>query len=382
MYRFFFLVAFVATLVLVLSTPAVAASDYTVEEAVVTEGLRSITAGATLGPGGVHYYSLKIHCARDLPSVDCRDFYDLMVAKLDQPFETSGVQARFVLEGPFASEIDSSGDVEEDYVAFKTAYPADGKFGMLLVSHNGPNGGGWAGVHTSPYPNMLLRSVVSLEGWVFVGRPWTAEAVNAPAHELVHNLGGLHDGECPVGQNTEGCGYVNSLGTGDIMSVSGTHRVSRFSDPNAMVEGQAFGDENANLVEFLNARLGGYSAVTAPAIVPCDAGDDRVFFNGGFVADVCWRTSQGNAGTGKLVFTSGESAFLYFFQELNYELMMKVKDACDPPFNSWWVFIAGLTNVEVTVTVTDTSTGVWRTYHNPLNTAFQPVQDTSAFTCD
>jgi hypothetical protein len=41
-----------------------------------------------------------------------------------------------------------------------------------------------------------------------------------------------------------------------------------------------------------------------------------------------------------------------------------------------------LTNVEVTLRVTDTRNGTVQTYFNPLGTAFQPVQDTSAFaTC-
>ena len=42
----------------------------------------------------------------------------------------------------------------------------------------------------------------------------------------------------------------------------------------------------------------------------------------------------------------------------------------------------GLTDVNVVLTVTDTMTGLVRTYVNPQGTAFQPIQDTSAFaTC-
>ena len=45
-----------------------------------------------------------------------------------------------------------------------------------------------------------------------------------------------------------------------------------------------------------------------------------------------------------------------------------------------WVFAGGLTNVATVITVTDTATGVTRTYANAQNTPFQPIQDTSAFT--
>jgi hypothetical protein len=41
-----------------------------------------------------------------------------------------------------------------------------------------------------------------------------------------------------------------------------------------------------------------------------------------------------------------------------------------------------LTNVEVTLTVFDHTASSFKTYVNPLNTAYQPIQDTGAFaTC-
>ncbi len=57
-------------------------------------------------------------------------------------------------------------------------------------------------------------------------------------------------------------------------------------------------------------------------------------------------------------------------------------DACVAPYNHFWVFAAGLTNVEVILRVTDTeSTEVWESV-NPQGTPFQPVLDTGAFaTC-
>jgi hypothetical protein len=78
---------------------------------------------------------------------------------------------------------------------------------------------------------------------------------------------------------------------------------------------------------------------------------------------------------------TSKSEFFTFFQEDNPELVVKVINACGP-FDRFWVFAAGLTNVEVTLTVTDTQTGFTKIYTNPLGTAFQPIQDTSAFaTC-
>ena len=60
---------------------------------------------------------------------------------------------------------------------------------------------------------------------------------------------------------------------------------------------------------------------------------------------------------------------------------MKVLNACHG-YERYWVFASGLTNVEVTLTVTDTESGQVRRYFNPQGTMYAPVQDTDAFaTC-
>jgi hypothetical protein len=60
---------------------------------------------------------------------------------------------------------------------------------------------------------------------------------------------------------------------------------------------------------------------------------------------------------------------------------IKVLDGCG--FNNhYWAFVSGMTNVEVTVTVTDTLTGATKTYSNPQGRPFRTSLDTSAFaTC-
>ncbi|HVR28597.1 MAG TPA: hypothetical protein VMS86_03600, partial [Thermoanaerobaculia bacterium] len=79
--------------------------------------------------------------------------------------------------------------------------------------------------------------------------------------------------------------------------------------------------------------------------------------------------------------TDDTGAF-WFFDSANVEILIKVLDACASAFDSFWVFAAGLTNVEVRLTVTDTETGMVKVYDNPLDQPFQPVQDTRAFaTC-
>ncbi len=79
---------------------------------------------------------------------------------------------------------------------------------------------------------------------------------------------------------------------------------------------------------------------------------------------------------------TADSGYFWFFADDNVEVMVTVLDACADPFNSFWVFAAGLTDVEVTLNVTDSWAGEERQYVNGQGMAFVPIQDTVAFrTC-
>jgi hypothetical protein len=104
--------------------------------------------------------------------------------------------------------------------------------------------------------------------------------------------------------------------------------------------------------------------------------------DGRFEVKVDFETAQGQSGAGQAVELTRDTGYFWFFNDENVELVLKVLDACAPPFNHYWVFAAGLTNVEVDIQVTDTLRGAVRTYHNPQQTPFAPVQDNKAFpTC-
>ena len=103
--------------------------------------------------------------------------------------------------------------------------------------------------------------------------------------------------------------------------------------------------------------------------------------NGRFQVTTAWRKTDGTTGNGTGVQLTSDSGYFWFFNSANIEAVLKVLNACAVN-NNYWVFSAGLTNVEVTLIVTDTQRGSVKTYVNPLGTAYVPVQDTSAFaTC-
>jgi hypothetical protein len=116
---------------------------------------------------------------------------------------------------------------------------------------------------------------------------------------------------------------------------------------------------------------------------PCVPGPQTLCLNGGrFKVEVDWATNQGTSGAGNVVpFQVDDSGLFWFFSETNWEVVIKVLDACVVN-DRFWVFAGGLTNVQTVITVTDTQTGVVKPYLNPQSTPFQPVQDTNAFaTC-
>jgi predicted esterase len=116
----------------------------------------------------------------------------------------------------------------------------------------------------------------------------------------------------------------------------------------------------------------------APACLP--APTTLCLRAGRFRVEAAWDTGAAS-GPAQGVEVSDESGTFWFFSPENLELDVKVLDGC--ALNGrYWVFAAGLTNVETTITVTDTQNGTVESYHRAGGPAFQPIQDTSAFaTC-
>ncbi len=120
-----------------------------------------------------------------------------------------------------------------------------------------------------------------------------------------------------------------------------------------------------------------------PLPTSCQPSGTRLCLLGGrFLVEATWRTAAGQQGAGQAVSLTADAGYFWFFSAANPELFVKVRDACVAPFDRFWVFAAGLTNVELRLTVIDTEAGVARVYENPSGTAFEAVQDTGAFaTC-
>ena len=107
--------------------------------------------------------------------------------------------------------------------------------------------------------------------------------------------------------------------------------------------------------------------------------DTLTLADGRFEITVDWQSSVGPFAGHPVVLTPN-TGYFWFFDSANVELLVKVLDACSD-YGHEWVFAGGLTDVGVTMTVTDIQTGTSKTYTNPQGTAFLPIQDTGTFSC-
>lgn len=97
----------------------------------------------------------------------------------------------------------------------------------------------------------------------------------------------------------------------------------------------------------------------------CEPGPTTLCLREGrFRVEAAWKDFEGNAGVARAVPLTGETGALWFFQEDNLELVVKVLDGRGLN-GRFWVFVASLTSVDFTLTVTDTQTGKQRVYRNP-----------------
>jgi hypothetical protein len=128
-------------------------------------------------------------------------------------------------------------------------------------------------------------------------------------------------------------------------------------------------------VPLVAARTDATPATTATVCVP---GPQRLCLQGNrFAVTSVWKDFQGNTGTGTAIPLSGDTGYFWFFAPTNVEVVTKVLDG-RALGGKFWFFYGALSNVEYTLTVTDTQTGAVKTYKNPSG-QFGSVADTAAF---
>lgn len=198
------------------------------------------------------------------------------------------------------------------------------------------------------------RDVV--EGVLLAGAP----CVTAPAAGLVLQT---EEGS-PSGANTSFAGHA--VGDVRITTDGATYRIEASG---AVSQGP---DERS---------AAGLPRTFATDETPGGAGTALAFLDGRFEARVHWRLRDGTTGQGRAIPFTDQAGLFWFFTAENLEMLIKMLDACTLN-DRFWVFFAATTNVEFTVSVTDTWTDTRKEYSNQLDHPADPVLDTDAFaTC-
>ncbi|MDQ5857803.1 MAG: hypothetical protein M3542_05945, partial [Acidobacteriota bacterium] len=155
----------------------------------------------------------------------------------------------------------------------------------------------------------------------------------------------------------------------DVTAFPGGAAPKGASEPSRQSLADALRAQSQDVVRLLSA--------SAPLV--CQSNSDTLCLNGGrFQVRVAWRVpSQGTSGTGSAVPLTSDTGYFWFFSSNNVELVLKVVDG--RAFNNFfWVFYGALSDVEYTITVTDTVTGAVKVYSNPQG-QLASVADVTAF---
>ncbi len=153
------------------------------------------------------------------------------------------------------------------------------------------------------------------------------------------------------------------------------------------VASHTFSQPRTYAVKLSSANGNGTSVITrqvtiAPGASTCTPNLTTLCLNGGrFQVTIDWKKPDATTGQGRGIGLTSDSGYFWFFDSSNIESVVKVLNGCAIG-GYYWVFAAGLTNVEATLNVLDTHNGTLQQYVNPQGTPFAPIQDTKAFqTC-
>lgn len=286
--------------------------------------------------------------------------------------------------------------------------------GTFSTESQGPTG--WTLITTSPTQDVtLLRPInaaevppgVALLGWTST-RPAAGSMLYRISHPVLeinsviepqtysaHQLDETPAFVCDGISTTNFLHSVNQFGTG----ISGGSSGSPAMNSAGQVVGQLLGscgDPPDGCGTDENVLDGAFSAsypLLAPYLNPGSGGtcvpdaDTLCLLGGKFKVEVTWTTASAS-GPAQVMYFNGEraetseSGFFWFFTPTNFEMGVKMVDACVAPYERYWVFVSGLTSQAYDVRVTRVANPLdVRVYTNPLDVLPTTQGDTNAFGC-
>ena len=115
-----------------------------------------------------------------------------------------------------------------------------------------------------------------------------------------------------------------------------------------------------------------------PDLTPCASGPyGMCLSNNRFRVIASWVTPDGRSGPGMEMALTRDTGYFWFFSSDNVELIVKILDGTGVN-GHFWVFYGALSNVQYTITIRDTLTGIQKVYVNPQGN-LASAADTTAF---
>jgi sugar lactone lactonase YvrE len=255
------------------------------------------------------------------------------------------------------------------------------------ASFSGPRGvavDGSGNVYVGDTGNHLVRKVTP-SGTVTTlagsGKPGSADGTGvaasftSPAGVAVDALGNVYVADTgnnklrrvtPDGVTTT-VGGRSDNGPG---SVDGIGSLAGFARPQGVAVGpggSVYVADTGNSSIRVGAATGGSGCVPDAASL--------CLLNGRFRVTAEYRDYGGTAGQGRAIPLTSDTGYFWFIDPSNVEVVAKMVSFCGSGSNNVGIYAGGLTDLDVTVHVTDTRTRTTSDYRNPLGTRFQLVRD-------
>jgi hypothetical protein len=203
-----------------------------------------------------------------------------------------------------------------------------------------------------------------------VADPTSTTGIQLAWQDNANNETGFRVEVMELGGSFQGIGEVGANATGTLVTGLAPATGYRFRVAATNAAGESAYSNEAQ-------------ASTDGSTAPCVPDDTTHCLEGGrFRVTVDWANyNNGATGQGMVVpgVSSDDSGLFWFFNPNNWEMLIKVKNACVPVLgNHYWVFFAAVTDVEFWVTVTDTQSGRTASYYNPPQSPADAITDTAA----
>ena len=119
---------------------------------------------------------------------------------------------------------------------------------------------------------------------------------------------------------------------------------------------------------------------TGPGYTDCIPTVSRLVFDGDYRVSLCYETPDGTKGEASAgIYKSSKSGLLWFFDNENAEVLVKVLDGCAQTGHRW-VFMAAATDLAFNLYVTDGKRETW-SYHNMQGQPAETQANNMALRC-